>query len=586
MIISYCDAHNNFSECELPEQGGIIGYSENNFIVLDELGVSSRHMRLSAVADRLFVEDLKSLNGTFFNGNPIAEKTEVKSGDSVLVGMILLNFEKTQYNWSVTAVRQDSSLFEIEESEPWFDTEVSEESATAVTVIASNDVKAAIQANNIEELLLRTPSKPPEIVLPPSGMAFPDLLQELGKYKIIKKIGKGGMGVVFLAKHKVMNTYRALKVMPHSVKEENFDFYERFMREARIASEIRHPNIVGVMDAETDPEQGVSYIVMEFIDGGTLRRILKLQNVLPEIQALLIVRSVAEALKAIAEHKIVHRDIKPDNIMFTRYGDVKLADLGIAKNEDDDVNLTRNDIMIGTPAYLSPEQIENPKDVDIRSDIYCLGATLYEMLTGSTPYAGKNTYDILQKMIAESIENPRRKNPRVSAVTARIVMKMLQKNPDKRYQTPQELLDALDEILPRIQQPEAQSIIQSAVLGTEYPSGAKKQVASGVRAWWGFIFFSCRQRMSRKASVSGRSKRQTDDLGINAGRYFAFQLASEAEGEKPVDFTISVTPEESCLVTASDGTVRELQADAEGRLELKNVKPGEYRITRQKTEEL
>ena len=124
MIISYCDAHNNLSECELPEQGGIIGYSENNFIVLDELGVSSRHMRLSAVADRLFVEDLKSLNGTFFNGNPIAEKTEVKSGDSVLVGMILLNFEKTQYNWSVTAVRQDSSLFEIEESEPWFDTEV------------------------------------------------------------------------------------------------------------------------------------------------------------------------------------------------------------------------------------------------------------------------------------------------------------------------------------------------------------------------------------------------------------------------------------------------------------------------------
>ena len=123
------------------------------------------------------------------------------------------------------------------------------------------------------------------------------------------------MGVVFLAKHKVMNTYRALKVLPNSVKEDNYDFFERFIREARIASDIRHPNIVGVMDVETDYAQKVSYIVMEFIDGGTLRRILKTQGTLAEIQALLIVKSVAEALKFINEHKIIHRDIKPDNII-------------------------------------------------------------------------------------------------------------------------------------------------------------------------------------------------------------------------------------------------------------------------------
>ena len=572
MLISYCDVQNQFMELELPPAGGIIGCNDTNFIILDELGVSSLHMRLSFADSKLFVEDLQSLNGTYLNRNLLTEKTEIVSGDSILIGLVLLRFEKNNDSWAITAIRQDSSLFIVDESDTSTGAEINEEISTAVTIIASNDIKNAIKNGDASKLQNDSFQK---IVHQNSASFSFDALQELGKYKIIKKIGKGGMGIVFLAKHKVMNTYRALKVLPHSVKEDNYDFFERFMREARIASEIRHPNIVGVMDVETDSVQEVSYIVMEFIDGGTLRRILKMQKTLPEVQALLIVKSVAEALKSIAEHKIIHRDIKPDNIMFTRHGDVKLADLGIAKSEED-VNLTKNDIMIGTPAYLSPEQIENPKDVDIRSDIYSLGATLYEMLTGSTPYAGKNTYDILQKMISESIIDPRRKNPHISAITAKIVMKMLHKNPAKRYQSPQALLAALNEVLQRYSGSAMQEIIRSAVLGTELPQGVKKNVSSGLKATINFMFFCCRQRVADFFHSTEKNKVKPDNGDIADRSYFTFQI--EQPVDKTVDFAISVKASATYKISSLDGCSKEIKSSATGLLEIKGISPGEYRI--------
>ena len=572
MLISYCDVQNQFMELELPPAGGIIGCNDTNFIILDELGVSSLHMRLSFADSKLFVEDLQSLNGTYLNRNLLTEKTEIVSGDSILIGLVLLRFEKNNDSWAITAIRQDSSLFIVDESDTSTGAEINEEISTAVTIIASNDIKNAIKNGDASKLQNDSFQK---IVHQNSASFSFDALQELGKYKIIKKIGKGGMGIVFLAKHKVMNTYRALKVLPHSVKEDNYDFFERFMREARIASEIRHPNIVGVMDVETDSVQEVSYIVMEFIDGGTLRRILKMQKTLPEVQALLIVKSVAEALKSIAEHKIIHRDIKPDNIMFTRHGDVKLADLGIAKSEED-VNLTKNDIMIGTPAYLSPEQIENPKDVDIRSDIYSLGATLYEMLTGSTPYAGKNTYDILQKMISESIIDPRRKNPHISAITAKIVMKMLHKNPAKRYQSPQALLAALNEVLQRYSGSAMQEIIRSAVLGTELPQGVKKNVSSGLKATINFMFFCCRQRVADFFHSTEKNKVKPDNGDIADRSYFTFQI--EQPVDKTVDFAISVKASATYKISSLDGCSKEIKSSDTGLLEIKGLPPGEYRI--------
>ena len=571
MLISYCDLNKKFHQLQLPPEGGIFGYDTSNFVVLDELGISSMHMRLTAEGDKLFVEDLQSLNGTMIKGRMISEKTELRQRGSVLIGSVLLRIEKNCGTWFVTAFRQDSTMFSVEESPSVFETAIHEENATAVTVIASNDIKEAIKTGDSE--ILKQVLHPE--TAPVNTGSF-DALQELGKYKLMKKIGKGGMGVVFLAKHKVMNTYRALKLLPHSIKEEHYDFFERFMREARIASEIRHPNIVGVMDAETDTQQQVSYIVMEFIDGGTLRRILKNQKVLPEIQALLIIRSVAEALKAIAEHKIIHRDIKPDNIMFTRHGDVKLADLGIAKNEEDDTTLTRNNMMIGTPAYLSPEQIETPKDVDIRSDIYSLGATLYEMLTGTTPYAGENTYAILQKMISDPIVNPRKKNPAISSITAKVVLKMLQKNPAKRYQSPQALLETLNRILPRYSSSTVQSIVRAAVMGTALPPEVKPAITSSFGASLGFALFRCRQSLRELFSSKEKSRQETNRF--SAEKNFSFQLSPEVVSGITVDFTLSAAAGKKYKVQSDNGCVQEHQSSASGKLEMKNLTPGKYKI--------
>ena len=574
MLLLYRDIQNNFIEVELPQEGGIVGYGADNFIVLDAIGISGKHMRLSSKGEQLFIEDLQSLNGTYINQKLLSEKTQLSDGDVVQIGLLQLRFNTGFNLWSMTAEKPENSIFSADEYDITEFQEAEEEFSTAVTVIASPEIKAALKAGNVSALQNFAPPQNTNVT---AGSKFSlENLKELGKYKIIKKIGKGGMGIVFLARHKVLNSYRALKVLPHSVKEENYDFYERFMREARIASDIRHPNIVGVMDAEADVEQDVSYIVMEFIDGGNLRRILKIQKKLPEIQVLLIARCIASALKGIAEHNIIHRDIKPDNIMFTRHGEVKLADLGIAKNDSDDANITQSDAMIGTPAYLSPEQIENPKEVDIRSDIYSLGATLYEMLTGSPPYTGKNTYDIVHKMLSESIPDPRLKNPSISSITAKIVMKMLQKTPSKRYQSPQALINVLDKILPHFSDNAVQEIIKSAVLGTALPKGVNASLASGMGAFVSFFFFSFRQNMThpfRKGKKENLCGSKIDEM-----KSIVFSLKVDQEKISVTDFFIGMKtiPDTEFNLTSDNGYSAIVKSDQKGIIQLKNIPAGEY----------
>lgn len=577
MLLLYRDIQNNFIEVELPQEGGIVGYGVDNFIVLDAIGVSGKHMRLSFVGDHLFVEDLQSLNGTYLNQKLLSEKTQLADGDIVQIGLLQLRFNTGFNSWSMTAEKPENSIF----SEDKYDTiefqESEEEFSTAVTVIASPEIKAVLKSGDISALQTFESHQNANS----AGARFSlENLKELGKYKIIKKIGKGGMGIVFLARHKVLNSYRALKVLPHSVKEENYDFYERFMREARIASDIRHPNIVGVMDAEADIEQDVSYIVMEFIDGGNLRRILKIQKKLPEIQVLLIARSIAAALKGIAEHSIIHRDIKPDNIMFTRHGEVKLADLGIAKNDNDDANITQSDAMIGTPAYLSPEQIENPKEVDIRSDIYSLGATLYEMLTGSPPYTGKNTYDIVHKMLSESILDPRLKNPAISSVTAQIVMKMLQKAPSKRYQSPQALINVLDRILPHYSDNDVQEIIKSAVLGTSLPKGINASLASGVGALVSFLFFSFRQNMSHLFRKGKKENLYESKIAEIESPIFNLKVNHEKISVTDFFVGMKTIPCTEFKLTSENGYSAVVKSDLNGFIQLKNIPPGEYLLSK------
>ena len=255
-----------------------------------------------------------------------------------------------------------------------------------------------------------------------------------GSYCIEKPLGHGGMGEVYLARHMKLDIYRAIKILLPKIAVKNPMFATRFMREAKLAIQLQHPNIINVMDADYDERLSIYYIVMEYVDGGTVRNLIRKNGPMSEREVLKIVYAVGEALAVGEERKIVHRDIKPDNIMLTKDNVVKLADLGIAKSTSDsnDVDVTSPEILIGTPAYVSPEQARDAQHVDSRADIYSLGVSMYEMLAGEKPYKGKTTVEILQQLFEASVPEVRQKNPAVSRKVSDLVYRMMAKEREKR----------------------------------------------------------------------------------------------------------------------------------------------------------
>jgi len=255
-----------------------------------------------------------------------------------------------------------------------------------------------------------------------------------GSYCIEKPLGHGGMGEVYLARHMKLDIYRAIKILLPKIAVKNPMFATRFMREAKLAIQLQHPNIINVMDADYDERLSIYYIVMEYVDGGTVRNLIRKNGPMNEQEVLRIVLRVGEALAVGEERKIVHRDIKPDNIMLTKDNIVKLADLGIAKSSADnnDVDVTSPEILIGTPAYVSPEQARDAQHVDSRADIYSLGVSMYEMLTGEKPYKGKTTVEILQQLFESSVPELRQKNQSVSRKVSDLVYRMMAKEKEKR----------------------------------------------------------------------------------------------------------------------------------------------------------
>ncbi len=322
----------------------------------------------------------------------------------------------------------------------------------------------------------------------PSHPEGPRTLQpgdQVDKYIVIKLLGRGGMGSVYLVRHATLGVYRALKVLSRTISEENESFVTRFIQEANTAGTINHDNIVNVVDVDVLREQNLCYIVMEYIDGGTVRDVLRTTPRLSEEDTVIIMTAVAEALAAAAEHGIIHRDIKPDNIMLTRRGTVKLADLGIAKNNAEDIELTMSHMMMGTPAYLSPEQAKDAKTVDARADIYSLGASCFEMLTGRLPYPGQSTYDILGKLMSEPVPDPRSLVGTISPQTARLVMKMMAKKPRDRFASARELLREIAKlnILPpdKDHQESIKSLLENIGAGNYIPTSPETVLRSSIR---------------------------------------------------------------------------------------------------------
>lgn len=265
----------------------------------------------------------------------------------------------------------------------------------------------------------------------------------IGKYKVLERLGAGGMGQVFLCEHKLMRRRVAVKVLP-TAKASDEASLSRFYREARAVAAVDHPNIVRAYDIDQD--DNLHFLVMEYVDGTNLQDLIKKFGPLDVVRACHYVYGAAVGLQHAHEMGLVHRDIKPGNILLDRSGVIKILDLGLARffHDTDDV-LTKkfDESILGTADYLSPEQAEDSHTVDIRTDIYSLGATFYYLLTGSQPFPDGS---IPQKLIWHRSREPRpilSLRPDVPAGVVAIVNKMMAKSPAGRYQTPAEVMAAL-----------------------------------------------------------------------------------------------------------------------------------------------
>ncbi len=265
----------------------------------------------------------------------------------------------------------------------------------------------------------------------------------IGGYEVMVKLGQGAMGRVYKARQVDTGRIVALKVLPRRLSK-NTRFLERFMREAEAMAKLNHENIVQAIDVGQAGDY--HYFAMEFVDGPTVKDLMTRHGPIEEEQALRICIQVARALQHANEFGILHRDIKPSNIMITRDGVVKLCDLGLAKEmgAEDEKELTQQGTAVGTAYYISPEQARGLPDVDVRSDIYSLGATLYHMVVGEPPFDGPSSAVVMTKHVTEPLPPPRERNLALSDHVCHIIEKMMAKEPEARYQTPAELIEDLE----------------------------------------------------------------------------------------------------------------------------------------------
>jgi serine/threonine protein kinase len=261
-------------------------------------------------------------------------------------------------------------------------------------------------------------------------------VRRLGGYILQKRIGSGATGVVFEAIQEGLNRTVALKVMPRALMLDP-EYLQRFKQDARSAAALNHPNIVTVYEIGTD--HGFHFFSMELVDGSSLEGLQTINGRLPVAEATRYMLQAAHGLEHAWEHGIIHRDIKPANLLVNRKGILKIADFGLAKNPAGST-MTHTNVSMGTPYYLSPEQWRDARGADKRSDIYSLGATYYQLLTGRPPFDGETPFEVRSNCVSQPLTPIRALNPRVPRSVASVVEKMLARQPESRYQDAAELI--------------------------------------------------------------------------------------------------------------------------------------------------
>ncbi len=295
-----------------------------------------------------------------------------------------------------------------------------------IVAVDNNDMGSDVQCGHCGEV----------VTVPCSRLATGAVIAD---FIILEELGRGGMGIVYLAHQVSLDRPAAVKILADSFAN-NAEFVVNFIKEARAAAKLNHPHIVQAYAVGED--EGVFYFAMEHIDGETMKQVLRRDKIINVEKCITIIQQIAEALDyAWKEAKLVHRDIKPDNIMLTKNGRAKLADLGLSKVAGDAEDAESDEVM-GTPQYISPEHLTGAP-MDVRSDVYSLGATFYHLITGRFPFEGRTATEIARKHLEEPLVPPQLVNPEIPIAVGQIIEKMMAKNIKSRYQDAEQLVDDL-----------------------------------------------------------------------------------------------------------------------------------------------
>lgn len=312
----------------------------------------------------------------------------------------------------------------------------------------------------------------------------------LGKYQLTDMLGQGGCGIVFRGMHRSLQVPVAIKVLPGVSEASNPKAFRRFKSEARVLANLNNPNVVRVLDFEDDP--ACPYLVMEFIEGMSLEQWLKQRGPMPSARAAAIMLQAANGLAAASALGIVHRDVKPGNILLTRKGVAKLADFGLALAVGGPLQVAQSiqmhasqTVLAGTVGYMAPEQARSPLDVDSRADIYSLGATFYHLVTGAMPFTGESVLDILMKHTELPPTPPHELNPSIDERCSVLILRMLAKKPDERFASYAELASELRRLTKAVRP-----------VPTAAPAAETRPAESPTRGWLAWLTRTPRRRPS------------------------------------------------------------------------------------------
>ncbi len=265
-------------------------------------------------------------------------------------------------------------------------------------------------------------------------------MQSVGHYDLLEKIAEGGMGAIYRGRDQRNGQIVAIKIMPPHMAA-NPTLLKRFEQEFKAANKLDHPNIVRAL--EFGESASTPFLVMEYVDGESLGQKLDREQRLSETEAIRIIAQVAQGLHRAHKMNLVHRDVKPDNILLDKNGTAKLADLGLVKETETDLNLTKTGRGLGTPHFMAPEQFRNAKNADARCDIYSLGATLYQLVTGVLPFKSSGPLDAWMKKIQNDLEEPKSIVPTLSDRVNWAILRAMSADPEKRPSSCREFVEDL-----------------------------------------------------------------------------------------------------------------------------------------------